>query len=489
MFPGIRKENSIRGVAVSMKTKNKYLLKNTTLFAISNFSTKLGMFFLVPLYTWRLSTSEYGVADLLVTVCSFLYPLLTLNIVEAVFRFSMDKDKNEGKIVMNGVLCNLLCVVLGLFVIPILKSIDGYSEYAYIYYFYLISVSLAQTSLAFLKGQEKLKHFSVGSVINIISLITLSAIFLIVCGMSINGFFLAYIVANTITTIYCVVVGKIKLSFSRDNFDKKLLKLMLKYSVVLIPTSFMWWIINSSDRIMIASFIGEGANGLYAVSYKLPSLLTMVATIFNQAWVFSAIVEKDNSDYEEYTNNVFNRLAVVLAISAICLLGIIKPLFSIYVAPDFYSAWQYVPFLVFGYLFMTLATFISTSYNVHKDSKGFLFSGLTGAIMNILLNFVFIPLFGVYGAALATVCSYIAVFVYRICDTKKYVKIHFNLRQLALLLVVLISCFVTYLEEYLGAIWCVAAIAIIVICYRKVVLGILKTVKNTVTRQNNGHKK
>ena len=126
---------------------------------------------------------------------------------------------------------------------------------------------------------------------------------------------------------------------------------------------------------------------------------------------------------------------------------------------------------------MTLATFISTSYNVYKDSKGFLFSGLSGAVINIILNFVFIPLFGIYGAALATACSYIAVFIYRVFDTRKYVKMHFNLKHLLLLLLVLISCIVTYLDTYIGIIWCIIAVILVVAYYRDVVFYILNAMR------------
>lgn len=88
------------------------------------------------------------------------------------------------------------------------------------------------------------------------------------------------------------------------------------------------------------------------------------------------------------------------------------------VSPEFFDAWQYVPILIVGFIFMTLSTFISTSYNVHKDSKGFLYSSIVGALVNIILNLVFIPFFGIYSAAIATLISYIAVFVYRWIDVK-----------------------------------------------------------------------
>ena len=54
-------------------------------------------------------------------------------------------------------------------------------------------------------------------------------------------------------------------------------------SVVLIPNTFMWWIMNSSDRVMVTYMIGAAANGIYAVSYKLPTLVSTLTGIFNQA--------------------------------------------------------------------------------------------------------------------------------------------------------------------------------------------------------------
>lgn len=80
------------------------------------------------------------------------------------------------------------------------------------------------------------------------------------------------------------------------------------------------------------------------------------------------------------------------------------------------------PFLIVGCVYLTLGTFMSTSYTVHKDSKGFLMSGLFGGVLNIILNFLLIPIIGVYGAALATCISYISVFAFRVFNTRKYMK-------------------------------------------------------------------
>lgn len=454
--------------------RNKYLFKNTVIFAISNMSTKLITFFLIPLYTWKFSTSDFGIADLLFTICNFVYPLLTLNIVEAVFRFSMDKNIDEKKIVNLGLICYFICIVLGLTSIPIIKIFTSYGNLAYLFYLHLIFISGSQILLAFLKGQEKLKCFAVGNILNTLLVALFSVVLIVLFNMNITGYFLAYIFANILTILYVIIFGKINLKFSKDKIDKKLYKSMLKYSVVLMPTTFLWWIVNSSDKLMINHFIGSDAVGIYAISYKFPSLLTMIGAIFNQAWVFSAIVEKNSDDYEKYNNKVYNNLFLLLSLSAMALLIIIKPLLSFYVADEYFSAWQYVPYLTLGYIFMTLSTFISASYNVHKDSNGFLFSALAGAIANIILNFILIPIYGTHGAALATMISYIIIFIYRLIDTRKYVVIRYNSSQLLIFLAVLLSFALTYVSGILSIIAQIITLLFILTIYNKNIIDIVK---------------
>ena len=448
------------------KNRNSYLLKNTIIFAIGNFSTKFISFFLVPLYTNCLTTAEYGKVDLLYTICTFLYPLLTLNISEAVFRFSMDKDENNNNVLSIGFFCTVIGIILGLFSIPILKMFSDYSDFSYVFCIYLITMIISQTLLISLKGRERLKQYTFGNFINTLFIAIFNIIFLMKLKMGINGYFFAYIISNFIVIIYTLIVGNFYDTIKNFKIDKSLFKKMTKYSIVLLPTSFMWWIINSSDRIMITSMIAASANGIYAISYKIPSLLTTVASIFNQAWLFSAVAEKDNIDNETYTNKIFNFLLVLITLTGIFILIIIKPLFSIYVANDYYVAWMYVPFLIFGFVFMTSATFLSTSYNVYKDSKGFLFSGLVGAISNIILNFVFIPIFNVYGAALATCMSYIIVFLYRLFDTRKYVKININISLVFLVMSLFICCLLTYINCFIGVVLQIIVFFTLLVIYK-----------------------
>lgn len=429
--------------------RNKYLMKNTIIFAIGNIGTKFISFFLVPLYTNVLSTNDYGTIDLIYTISIVAVSIVTFNIAEAIMRFSLDKDADYDNIFSTGAVLFLISIFLSLIIFPICNLFESIGNYSLFVYIYIISLASCQISLAFLRGKELLLNYSIGNIVNAFCIAILNILFLSVFKWGIRGYFLAYIIANLITSIYAMIAGNVKKSVLKFNFDLKLTKEMLIFSVVLIPNTFMWWIMNSSDRIMVTAFIGASANGIYAVAYKIPTILSSLTTIFTQAWSYSAIKESSSNDKEDYSNTIYRKMLQIVLVLGTGLLLVIKPLMRVYVSAEYYEAWRYTPYLIVGFIFMTLGTFLATSYTVYKDSRGFLLSGLTGAVINVVLNWILIPLINVDGAALATCISYFFVFVYRVFDTRKYLRINiFVVRDLLGFCVLIVASIFIYNEKY-----------------------------------------
>lgn len=433
------------------ESRGKYLAKNTAIFAIGNVASRLISFFLVPLYTNILTTSEYGVVDLVNTISTVLAPILILNISEAVMRFALDKDADHDKIMSIGLTVFAGAILLGVLIIPISSLFSEISTYSIYIYFYTITLAGSQLFLCYLRGKEKLGLYSVGSIIHTLTIALLNNLLLAILHKGIPGYFLAYILSNCITILYAFIVGRVINVIKQYSLDIKLAKAMARYSVVLIPNTFMWWIMNSSDRVMVTSMIGVAANGVYAVSYKLPSLVSTLTGIFNQAWSYSAIREEGSVDESEYNNKIFKGLISTVMLMSIALLTVIKPFLKVYVGPDYYEAWCYTPFLIVGSAYLTMATFMATSYTVHKDSFGYLFSATFGAVLNIILNFILIPVIGVYGAALATCVSYIAVFVFRLHHTQKYIKYSVKNKEFITgSIMMILSSTLLFIDSYFG---------------------------------------
>ena len=227
--------------------------------------------------------------------------------------------------------------------------------------------------------------------------------------------------------------------------------------------------------------VGVAANGIYAISYKLPTLISTFTGIFNQAWSYSAIKEDDTEDIVSYTNNVFRTMIAVIMFVGIAMMTFIKPFLRIYVSKEYFIAWKYTPFLIVGCVYLTLGTFMSTSYTVHKDSKGFLMSGLFGGVLNIILNFLLIPIIGVYGAALATCISYISVFVFRVFNTRKYMKYKVLTKEFLIgSLALTVSGILIYSNDIIAQTIQILILLIVIALYKEIWLRLWNKVTNKI---------
>lgn len=401
-----------------------YLIKNTAIFAFGNISTKFIHFFLVPFYTYTLSTKQYGMIDTINSICTMLIPIIMCNIGESIRRYLLDRDSDSNKIRAIEFFWIIIGFVVSVIMYEILLLIPNLQPYAIYISAFSFSSALFQTTQDYLRGQERLKSYTVCSILSSLGIAVLNILFLVKLNLGIEGYFLSYIIMYLISALVALIAGKQYQQIVNIRWDTTLFKEMTFFSLTLVPNSIMWWVTNSSDRIMVTYMVSAAANGLYSISYKLPSLMSTFNTILMQAWQYSAIKESGKSDREIYNNKMFRFYFATTAIVAAILLLILKPFMRLYVSPDYYNAWIYSPFLIVGMMYQTLGTFVGTTYYVEKDMKGNLVSATIGAITNVVLNFCFIPIIGTNGAAIATCISYIVILVYRVIDTHKYLNLN-----------------------------------------------------------------
>lgn len=459
--------------------RKKYLAKNTALFALNSIGTKLIVFLLVPIYTKAFTTLEYGTIDLITTISTIMVPLITINIGEAVMRFALDEDANKTDIMSIGLFFSALSFLLGTSVLLVLSWFPNIWISKKLIYAYCISQGLYQTLSCNLRGQEKLLNYAISNILSTFTAAVLNIFFLLFLHIGINGYFYAYITAFLVAGLYCLLTGNVIHTVRNFHLDMFLLKNMVKYSILLVPNSLMWWIMNSSDHIMVTSMISVAANGVYAISYKIPSILSALSTVFNQAWSYSAIHENKSNDRNELNNDMYDKLVRFQLIITVFLMCAMKPFLHVYVQTEYYEAWEYTPYLLVGNFFLTIATFLSTSYTVNKDSKGFLFSGSIGAIINIVLNRLLIPVFGVHGAALATCISYICVFLYRIKDTKKYMVIHvFKPSYVSGYILLIVTALTMFMPSWISQIFLPVEAVVMLLVNYGFVLECLQFVRN-----------
>ncbi|WP_010632907.1 polysaccharide biosynthesis C-terminal domain-containing protein [Sporolactobacillus vineae] len=425
----------------------KKLAFNSAIFAVGNLGSKLITLFLVPLYTYYLTVRQFGTTDLITTTLSLLIPIFTLSISDGVLRFVMDKSYDRRMILNNAIMITIFGYSIAWIFYPLFKVVFPFRNYLIYFYVMLFTSSLNGSLMQFIRANGRVKTFaSVGVVSSLVILIS-NFLFLIIFHMGVSGYLLSLIVSDIISIIILLSIGGAQKYLSVSKIDFFILKDMLAFSIPLIPNALMWWIMGVSDRYIITYILGVGANGLYAVANKIPNILSIVNTIFFQAWQMSAIEEVNSRTKSQFYSNIFNVLATMLLLGTSFILLLLKIILHFVVSPVFFSAWIYVPFLLLGVVFSSFSGFLGTNYVAAKNTVGVFRTSVYGAVVNIVLNFLLIPLIGTNGASISTMLSFLAIWLLRVVDTKSFVVIKIDLKRLLINFVIIgLQIFIIYLK-------------------------------------------
>ena len=424
-------------------SKNKYntLLSNTLLISMGTFGSKILVFLMVRFYTGYLTPSDYSTADLITQTANLLFPIISIGIADGVFRFVMDKESDKKSVLTLGFWCITLGSLAFLGIIPLLGLVDDFKGYIWLIVVYTLASCYHSLCVSYLRGVGKTALFALQGIINTALVIIFNIIFLAVFNMGITGYVLSVVLADVLSTLFLNLKEKLWQEFTFKP-DLSILKPMLKYSIPLIPTTVFWWITSVSDRYMVNEIISSDANGLYAIAYKLPTLLTLVSTMFMQAWQYSAVVEAegDREEHAKFFGTVWGSFQAVMFLAGAGVIAFTKPIMKILTDPDFYKSWEFVPMLSIAMVFTAFASFMGTVYTLNKKSILSFLTAFIGASSNIALNFILIPKIGVQGAAIATVASYLLVFIIRSISVKKYIPFKFHSITLAINTLLLFAC-------------------------------------------------
>lgn len=391
---------------------------------IGTFSSKLLVFLLLPLYTRVLTDTQYGTVDLVAQVANLLIPMVSIGITSGIIRFGLDKAYNKQDVFTIGLRCVLLGFLVMVLLYPLLNLLSGLTEardYTLMLYPYTLMACLKSLCAQFVRSREMVRLYAVNGVLDTIMTILFNVLFLVVFQWGVEGYLLAIIMADFTSVLFLFFTAKLY-RFVHRPVDKTVQRAMLRYSVPMIPNTVFWWVTNVSDRLLVAGIAGVAANGLYAISYKLPSIVTLLSTIFMEAWQVSAMREKDSKTRSHFFTNVFASFSAIVFVSASFIIAFCQVIIRLLTTETFFGAWEFVPVLVVATVFSCFVSFLGSVYMLEKNSGRALSTTVLGAGLNIVLNLLLIPGMGPQGAAIATAASYLLVFLVRLLDTNRRIR-------------------------------------------------------------------
>ncbi len=457
--------------------KYKRLFSNTLIFAVGTFSSKLLSFFLTRLYTEVLSQGQYGITDMLQQSGNLLLPLITLGITNSVVRFGLDKGVRKSDVFTAGLLSLLGGMILLTLISPLLGFIPLVTDYVWLLCLFVFTSSLRSLCAQFVRAQNRVKLFAVDGIVSTATTILFNILFLVVFKFGVVGYMFSIICSDILSVVFLTAVARLYRFVNIKTLDTAVVRSMLKYAIPLIPNTVLWWITNVSDRYIVSWFWGEAYTGLYAAAYKIPSLVILVSGIFMDAWQISAVTEEEgrNRFYTKITS-LYTAFLFVLASGVIVFTRFVP---HILFAADYYEAWKYIPLLTVTVVFTCLVNFLGSIYMVEKKSVRSLLTALLSAVINVALNLLWIPKYGVNGAAAATLACYVVVFIVRMIDTRQYIRIDWQYSRLVICTgLVLAQTVVMLLETPLWLVWEIVLFgAMLVLCGKDLFAGVKHMLK------------
>ena len=432
---------------------NKYqkLVTNTVLFALGTFGSKLLVYLLMPFYTRVLTPTDYGTSDLIVQMSNLISPIISVGITNGIIRFGLDAAYDKRQVFSTGFFTTLLGALVFVLFWPLLTGleIDGralFGEHTAYIYAYVIMSTLRAVCSQFIRAMKRVRLYTIDGVLSTLTVVLFNILFLSGFKLGIHGYLLATILSDFLSVLFLFWANDLGRFLGLRYLRRNPVVPMLRYSIPMIPNTVFWWVTNVSDRYMVAWLIDEASNGLYAASYKIPTIVTLVSGIFMDAWQISAVSEYKRSR-EKFFSKVFASYQAIVFLVMSGLILCAKLIMFLMVAPDYYDAWKYVPFLVLATGFSCLVTFLGSIYMVQKNSPMALFTTVVGAVANVVANLALIPDYGPGGAAFATFLSYLVVLILRGITTRRYIRLRWNLGKFLLCSsILLVQCWVMLWE-------------------------------------------
>lgn len=405
--------------------QKKQLMKNTIIIAIGKLSTQVISYILLPLYTAKLSPSEYGNYDFVCTLSLFLCPIITLLMEESMFRYLIDADSKiqRKRIISQTIIYTFFGTVLFTILAAVIMNI--WTEYSAAYITaiitFVISNILIGLSNALSRGLGKIKLYSVSNFILGISTIILNIVFILGINAGAEGLLWANTIANSLTAI--VIFAILKLPTYIGKLNKPLMIDMIKYSVPLVPNSISWSIINMSNRLILTNMVSSAANGIYAMASKFPNIISVVYGYFYTAWKESAarIVKEDNKN--DYYNSIYHDAKRFLYAITICLIAAMPFVFPIFINETYDEAYIYIPIIMIATYYSNLSSFYGGIFSAYKDTKIMGSTTIVAAILNVVIMCVFVNQFKIYAACFSMLIANLIVYFYRKKKLKKYIKL------------------------------------------------------------------
>lgn len=469
--------------------KLKLFVENFLVYGVGGIISKIIPLIMVPIVTRLMPNSAYyGISDLSNTVVSFCSALAVMGMYDAMYRLFFEKDDEQyKKSICSTALAftTMTSVIIFILMIIFREQIARYffsdEKYAYVVYLSAMATLVGATNniiSAPTRMQNKRKIFLITNTISPLLSYSIS-IPMLMAGHYVIALPLAAVIANATMEVAFAIMNRSWFDFKK--FDVRILKQLLVIAIPLLPNFLIYWVFNSSDKIMITNLIGVAASGVYSVGSKLGHASQLIYTAFAGGWQYFAFSTMNEDDQVKTNSLIFEYLGVIsfVVTSFICAWSyyIYKLLFT----EEYISGYIIAPYLFLAPLLQMLFQVACNQFLIIKKTWPNMLILSSGAILNIALNLILIPRMGIEGAAIATLVGYIVsdiICVIVLCKMNlMIVSKRFTVAAIIMLLFMIIWRLFISKNIFFGTVLACAVMVSYFYLYKKDILSLIDKIK------------
>ena len=382
------------------RSKEKDFLINILIYGIGNIGSKAIAFLLVPFYTYYITPEDFGTYDIYLGFIFLLIPILTFDFRDGVFRLLLETRNTRKR---TEIITNAYRIIFRNLLISILLACVVYLFYPFQYFpeviGMLLVVSVNEVHVQIYRGLDRNRYYVYTGIFSTLLTGLFSILLVAVLHWGVHGIFWSFIIAPLVR------------------------RELLSYSLPLLPSVVCWWILSFAGRLVVLHFLGSEANGIYAVASKLAIILGTLALVIYQAWQETAIKQYGSQDKNSFFSSVLYAQMYVFSAFVILVIFAIKWNYGWLVDENFQASAQYLFPMGISVIFFSLTSFFDMGYQCSKETARNLPGVILATALNLLLNFLLIQRWAIWGIVASSILTYLFLFLYRMVDSRRFFRV------------------------------------------------------------------
>jgi O-antigen/teichoic acid export membrane protein len=444
----------------------KKLAKETAMYGVSSILGKFLNWMMVPLYTYVLkSSADYGIITNLYAWTALLLVMLTYGMETGFLRFANKNKEEAGKVYSTTLIAvgttSLIFALICIFFSHPIANLMGYSNHSE--FISLLGTVVALDAFGcipyvYLRFKNRPIRFVALNLFAIAVNIFFNIFFLIICPWLavkapnlINWFYnpnygVGYVfIANIFSTASVTIALLFDVFVVKFEFDKALLKQMLKYSLPLVVLGIAGIMNQTLDKILFPFLMpgktGASELGIYGATSKIALVMTMFTQAFRYSYEpFIFAQKKDKNSMEAYADAM--KFYILIALFIFLGMVLYMDIFKYIIKSSYWGGLKVVPVVMFSFIFQGIFFNLSLWYKLtDKTMYGAWFS-ILGTIIIVVLNFVLVPIYSYMGCAWAAFVCFFVIMLVSYFYGQKYMPIKYDLKTIGIYTAVTIALYV-----------------------------------------------